>query len=47
MILYFVNTAFQTTVVICAIVYFFPDSKEIARTYAVKAAKEIIRRYDK
>jgi hypothetical protein len=41
-----INTAFQATVVSCAVMYFFPDSKEVARKYVVKAAKEIVKRFD-
>ncbi len=41
-----INTAFQATVVSCAIMYFFPDSKEIAKKYIVKGAKEIIKHLD-
>lgn len=41
-----INTAFQATVIVCTVNYFFPDSKEIARKFIVKVAKEIIKKCD-
>ncbi len=43
MITNFINTAFQATVLTCAITYFFPNSKKIVKTYAVNIAKEVIK----
>lgn len=46
MILALINTAFQTTVITCAVIYFFPNSTNILRKSIVTIAKEVVRHLD-